>query len=439
MKKIKRRSNLALIITLVFILGLCVFVVNLVSDGRDWAMLRANQSVFSSGVLNTGTVTDRNGIILAQAGSGMFSYADDETVRRACFHAVGDFSGNVGTGALRAFTWRIAGYNLVTGTTSFRGRGGTLALSIDSNLNTVAYRALAGRNGAVLVSNYRTGQILSMVSTPSYDPNNRPDISSSAFEGVYLNRGLSSAFTPGSIFKLVTLAAAIERIPDLYDRSFYCGGRVLVGGDVVTCMRSHGVQNIEQALANSCNLAFSELSQELGAEWIAMYADNFGLIESFSVSGISTARGGFEMAAAGTGALSWSGIGQHRNLVSPVAALRFVSAIANGGIAQDLVLTRGESSASKRIMGEDTAAKIADMMSFSVVYAYDSEHRFPGLSLSAKTGTAETGRGTSHAWFIGFLNDPQNPLAFAVFIEDGGGGLVNAGPVANAVLQAAVN
>lgn len=88
-------------------------------------------------------------------------------------------------------------------------------------------------------------------------------------------------------------------------------------------------------------------------------------------------------------------------------------------------------------MEADTADKLKQMMSYNVVSHYGSD-RFPGLNICAKTGTAELGDGTSHAWFAGFLDDEAHPYAFVVLVERGGGGLTNAGAVANAVLQAAV-
>ncbi|MEG1404442.1 MAG: penicillin-binding transpeptidase domain-containing protein, partial [Oscillospiraceae bacterium] len=257
------------------------------------------------------------------------------------------------------------------------------------------------------------------------------------YEGVYVNRCLGATVTPGSVFKLVTLAAAIENIPDLYERSFYCGGSVNVGGTVINCTGTHGQQTIEQALAHSCNCAFSELSQELGAEKLEKYAKKFGLCESLSVSDIDTAAGSFEKADTGTGNLSWSGIGQHNDLVSPIAMLRFVSAIANGGVVREPVLLKNEFSSTTRIMPFETSEKIGEMMSYNISYAYGAE-KFPNLKICAKTGTAEVGDGSSHAWMVGYLDDISNPLAFTVFIEKGGGGLANAGPIVNAVLQAAV-
>ena len=108
MKKISRRAGFALIIAAALILGLALYSVRLFNDGDDWVMLRANQSVFKDGVLDTGMVTDRNGVVLARAGNGVFAYADDASVRIACLHAVGDYAGNFGTGALSAFDDELA-------------------------------------------------------------------------------------------------------------------------------------------------------------------------------------------------------------------------------------------------------------------------------------------------------------------------------------------
>ena len=111
--------------------------------------------------------------------------------------------------------------------------------------------------------------------------------------------------------------------------------------------------------------------------------------------------------------------------------------IANGGEAEEPVLLKGAHTSATKLMEQDTADRIKDMMAYNVTAAYGAS-RFPGLSLCAKTGTAERGDGTSNAWFVGFLNDSDHPYAVTVCIEKGGGGLANAGPVANAVLQAAV-
>ena len=437
MKKIRNRSVFSLLIAAVLVAGLTFLTVKLAKNGRDWAMFRADQSVFNEGVLSTGTVTDRGGIVLATAADGKATYAADATVRKACLHAVGDWQGNIGTGALSAFNFKLAGYDMLNGVASLNSAGGTAELSIDSKLNVAALSALGNRRGAVLLENYKTGEILCMLSTPTYDPANPPDLSQPAYEGAYLNRCLSSTFTPGSVFKLVTLAAAIENRPDLESEAFECAGSVKVGADTVNCTGVHGNQTIEQALSHSCNCAFSQLSQELGADVIASYADKLGLTKKLSVSGIATAAGSVEKGQDGTVNLSWMGIGQYNDQVTPIAMLRLASAIANGGEAEEPVLLKGAHTSATKLMEQDTADRIKDMMAYNVTAAYGAS-RFPGLSLCAKTGTAERGDGTSNAWFVGFLNDSDHPYAVTVCIEKGGGGLANAGPVANAILQAAV-
>lgn len=437
MKKIKNRAYFAIIIAIAITAGLGVYIIQLWSKGGDWAMMRANQSVFSQGVLNTGTVTDRNGVVLAQAGDGVYMYAADEIVRRACLHAVGDYGGNIGTGVLSVFEDKLAGYTFVDGVNSPTGGGKTLELTIDSDLQVAALNALAGRRGAVMVMNYETGEVLCMVSTPTFDPNYGVDISSQANEGAYLNRCISAAYVPGSVFKLVTLTAAIENIDDLYNRSFYCGGSVAVGGDTIVCTGTHGTQTIEQAFANSCNCAFSELSQELGGELLAEYAKKMGLTDSLNISGISTSAGNFDNAAAGSSDLSWSGIGQYTDLVTPAAMMRIAAAVAGGGTLSEQKLLAKDSTRKTQLMSEDTAEKMRAFMNYNVAYSY-GEWLFPGVKMFAKTGTAEVGDGSSHAWFVGFTGSDTKPLAFAVVIENAGGGLANAAPVANQVIQAAI-
>jgi peptidoglycan glycosyltransferase len=430
MKRVKRRATAALLIAAALLLGLAVFLGKLYLDGADWAMYSANRSVYAGGVLNTGTLTDRKAVVLARAGG----YADDAAVRKACLHAVGDYGGFIGTGALKVFSARLAGYSPIFGTT----RGGqTVALSIDAALQTTALGALNGQKGAVLVMDYKTGEILCMVSSPTYDPQNPPaSFDGAQYEGVWLNRCLSAAYTPGSVFKLVTLTAAIEKLGDLSQRSFTCAGSVKVDGTTVHCTGTHGTQTIEQALANSCNVAFAELSLELGADTLLKYASDLGLTEGHELDGIPTAAGRFDKAEAGSSDLAWSGIGQYNDLVCPYSMLRLVAAVAGGGTAKEPTLLKGGNGGHMALLAPRTAEQIGDMMSYNVEYSYGT-WKFPNLSVHAKTGTAETGDGTAHAWFAGYL-DKGAPLAFVVVVEHGGGGLAVAGSAANTILQKAV-
>ena len=419
MKKVKRRATAALLIAALLVVGLAVYLVRLADDGGAWA------SYFSGGTPG-GTILDRNGVVLYSSDEDGYSFAEDWSTRVSCYHLLGDPNGNVRTGALRQFRDRLAGYSFLEGATS----GKTISLSVDSTLNVTAYSALAG------LMDYTTGEVLCMVSSPGDDPENP---SSEPADGTYLNKCLSSSFTPGSVFKLVTLAAAIDNIPDLFERSLWCEGEMIVDGALLTCTGNHGSQTIEQALANSCNCAFGTLALELGPELMAEYAEKLGMTASLQLDGMDVLPGSFTKGGAGSVGLAWSGVGQYEDLVCPYAMLRYVSAIANGGsVYEPTLLGHGSLDRETELLSAETAQRIAEMMNYNVQNAYGS-WVFPGLDVSAKTGTAEVGDGTSHAWMTGFLNDPAHPYAFVVILEHAGGGLANAGPVANTVLQAAVS
>lgn len=436
MKKVKNRAYSALIIAFAVIFGMVFYTLRYASSGEDWATFTADsQVVTNEGKLISGTVLDRNGTLLAKAKNSEQNYSPDYLTRLSTLHTVGDFPGNIGTGALSVFAEHLSGYNPVTGIT---GEGGTVQLSIDSGINNIAYEAMAGRKGAVLVSNYETGEIICMVSTPSYDPLEGFDSSDPAYSGAYLNRCISSAFTPGSVFKLVTVAAALEQIDDLYSRRFVCEGKSYVDGAEINCTGTHGEQTIEEALANSCNCAFAELSLLLGGDTLSRYADDYGFTSSHSLSGIDTKKGKFDAFPQGSSGLAWSGIGQSTDLVCPYSMLRFTAAIANGGTAVEGSLILGETGKMSTLLAPDTAETLGEMMNYNVHTAYGT-WLFPGLDICAKSGTAEVGDGSSHSWFTGFIRNEGCPYAFTVMIEGGGGGLANAGSVANTVLQALVS
>lgn len=446
MKRVGNRSRALLILALFVTAGLSFYIYRYFTSGADWASFPSNQAVYSNGVLKAGTILDRNGVILSEIADGSRTYSDNADIRKATLHAVGDLNGNIGTGALTSFIPQLIGYNSLTGIYTRAGGGKNLYLTIDAKLNVVALKAMAGKKGAVGIMNYKTGEILCMVSTPAFDPLNMPDLENSGgkYDGVYINRFISSAYTPGSTFKLVTLAAAIENIPDLYDRVFTCEGGLHVGGDYVKCTKTHGRLSIEDALAVSCNSVFAELALELGADKLDAYAEKFGVTQSMYIDGIQTATGSYQKAEAGTSNLAWSGIGQYNDTVCPSAMLRYVGAIANGGMAVDMSLIHKTGVAglipagSHRLLNETTAEKIATMMNYDVYKTYGQEN-FPGLELYAKSGTAEVGGGLPpHAWFAGYITNKDYPLAFVVVVENGGSGSHTAGAVANTVLRAAV-
>jgi len=292
-----------------------------------------------------------------------------------------------------------------------------------------------------MVSNYKTGEILCMVSSPTFDPASPPEnVDTPALEGVYVNRAIQSAFTPGSTFKILTAAAALEQVSRIYERTFTCTGSMQVGNDTLICPGEHGTIGIERGMQVSCNIVFGELALEMGANTMAEYAAKYRLSERTTVSGIQTARGNFDRAESNSVNLAWSGVGQYTNTVCPATMLRFVGAIANDGNAVGLHyikqagLTAVIPTRTERVLSRSTAEGLSQIIEIQ------NRQNFPGLEIYAKSGTAQVGGGKDpHAWYVGYITNANYPLAFVVMVENGGGGTAVAAPIANRVLQAAVN
>lgn len=440
MKRLNRRTAITLVLVGGLLAGLIFFCVQLVRNGSDWV------GFFGTTYYESGAIYDNDGVKLYDGETG--EYAEDWATRVSTLHLVGDR--NFGTSLRSVLASRLTGYNPVTGTTL---GSHDVTLTVDASLNATAYNALNGRKGVVAVYNYLTGDLKCLVSAPSYDPLNPPgDINeNSAYEGVYLNRFFSSTFTPGSIFKIVTTAAAIEEKKDLDAFTFSCTGSYQIGEDTITCPYAHGQNmNIDQCLASSCNGAYAQLALELGGDTLEKYMEQAGLMESRKICDISTARGSFEAAPDGSSYLGWSGVGQYKDLVNPCTMLSFLGGIANRGVAVVPRLVAKETLSGSavpaafpdgtdtyKIYDEATCARLKEMLRNNVVNQY-GQSQFGDLPVCAKSGTAEVGGDKQpHAWFVGFVDDENTPLAFLVLVENGGSGASVAGSIAAQVLAQA--
>ena len=430
MRKLEGRAVISLLLIFAMLAGLIFFVVRLEMNGSKWASYYANEHIFRNGTLNAGEVRDRDGDVLLRYSSDGPIYSDTETIRRACSHLTGDLRFNITTGANIAFRSRLIGYNPITGTEGFLGRkGGKVTLSIDKDLNEVAYNALGWNKGFVCVYNYKTGDIECLVSTPTVDPAD-PNGSDNAESGAYINKVISATYPPGSTFKVLTAAAAIEKLDDMDDWTFTCTGSHDLGGSKITCPQAHGTMDFYGALANSCNCAFGQLACDLGTKTMNKYVKNMGLTSSYDINGIETAEGSFNFDSDMIN-IGWAGIGQFEDQANPMSMLIFMGAIAGGGSTAEPSLIKGGSSGSIDLLDSSTAKQLDQMLRNDVEANYGDDN-FPGLELRAKSGTAETGDGGNfHAWFYGYSGDH----AFVVMVENGGAGATVAGPIANTVLQ----
>lgn len=437
MKKMYRRGLCTFVLPAIICIVLVLVGNNYLRDGQMWASSVYNRTVFIDGHIANGHVYDRNNLLLTSVIDGEITYSADSVIRISTVHAIGDRGHNIITGAFLVHDDKFVVYDPVNGVQGSMRGDGKVVLSIDANLNVAAYKALNGSNGVVAVCNYQTGELLCMVSTPSFDPSNNGFLAEDA-DGVYINRFISGLYPPGSVFKLVTAAAAIELIPDVYDFEYQCLGECQIGGNKITCVRKHGLLTIEDALADSCNCYFAQLSLRLGAASIGEYAVKYGLTESVYIDGVASACGSFDSQTYDSTKTAWASVGQADDIVNPAAVLRFISAIANGGKAPVFTTLLGANAQCVELIAPDTAEKLAVMMNYAAYKTYGPEN-YPGLELYAKSGTAEVGGNEKpHAWFVGYITNSNAPYAFVVLVENGGWGSVTAGRVANTVLQTAV-
>lgn len=428
MKKISSRAFSVFLIAALVLTGMVYFVKEDYLHGRKWAMYF---SMFNPEA--EGELLDRNGVMLAAFNREARVYAKDWPTRVANYHVTGDYIGMTGTGLLTHFWGSASDYDFWHGIKN--EKSGSLSLSIDAETNNYAYSLLSPYGkGTVMMMNYRTGEVICLVSCPSIDPAYPED---EPEDGSYVNRALTATYTPGSTFKLITSAAAIENVPDLEDMTFHCSGELDIAGIKITCMEAHGTQTFEQALSNSCNCAFARLTyMNVGQRLMVQYVTDYGFLSGHTIDGLYTSAGNYPTEFVGDPELAWSGIGQSTDQVCPYTMLRYVSAIANNGIlAEPTFLLGGSGGKNTPLVNPATAAKLREMMRNNVISHYEEEVDFGGLPLCAKTGTAETGAGTSHSWFTGFLQDKAHPYAFVAVIEEGGYGLWAAGIMVNDIFQ----
>jgi peptidoglycan glycosyltransferase len=371
---------------------------------------------------------------------------------------VGDPQGFVSTGAHSAFRGDLTGYSRISGIYGLvrYGRGSDVKLTIDSRLCRAAWQALGGRKGTVGVYNYKTGEVLCMVSSPSYDPLYKPKNidGNPAYEAVYFNRFLHGLFTPGSTFKIITAACAMENMPDIDSRTFTCTGKYATGDGFVTCREKHGSLSFERALNVSCNSVFSQLAVELGEASLKKTAEAMGFNQTYTSDKLPLAISQFPPASSKTASprtsleLGWTGVGQHTTLANPCQMLLLMGAIANGGqgVMPRLVISTttpggatlpaGRAKTALRI-DPGIAARLRTMLRSDVTATYDpSGNKTGSMQLCGKTGTAEVDGKQPHAWFVGFALNPAKPYAIVVVGENAGSGQDVAFEIAAKVMRA---
>ncbi|GAA1410565.1 peptidoglycan D,D-transpeptidase FtsI family protein [Oerskovia paurometabola] len=364
---------------------------------------------------------------------------------------------------------------LITGQ---KPQGASVELTIDPAAQRAAYDALGEQRGAVVAIEPATGKILAMVSKPSYDPNvlatHDTKAASEAYQSLInadgdplVNRAIAgNTYPPGSTFKLVTAAAALESgqytpdtvipAPDEYQYPNSTAAMKNFGG--ARCSPS-GEQTLADAMRISCNTAFADLGVTLGGDAMRSQSEDFGFDSKLSVPMTVTASHFPDAEVTDDGGqLARASIGQGDVRATPLQIAMISAAIANGGKQMtpytvqtvrgaDLeVVEQTEPSLLRTSVSPTTAQQLTSMMISVVENGSGKPARISGVQVAGKTGTAEHQSGAApHAWFTGFAPADNPQVAVAVIVENGGdsgneatGGAV-AAPIAKAVMEAVLN
>ncbi len=444
MKQSLKRTVLIPILTFAFIAALGLYYFNFAVYGDKWATYPANRHIYTNGVLTkAGVITDANNTVLASTQDDKRVYNKDKNIRMATVHAVGDKKGYIATGIQAAYLDYLCGYDIVNGIYNISGEGNNIELTLDSQICVTALKALGNNSGTVGIYNYETGEIICMVSTPTFDPESEKEPSG---KGVYMNRFLSGVYAPGSIFKLVTALSALENVNDVENMRFSCSGGVTIGGEWLSCLGRHGELGIKNALMHSCNAFFAQTALKVGRTNLTKTAQKVGFNKTLKLDGIPCAKSRYDVGKSNDIDFGWSGIGQYTDLVNPYQYLTFMGGIANGGKSvtphivrkitapSGFVLKKAHTSKTTLMSGQ-TAEILSQMMRNNVIKNY-GDSRFSGLEVCGKTGTAEVGdNATPHSWFTGFCKNPDTPYAFTIIVENAGAGNGAATRIASTVLK----
>ena len=461
MKKLRKNLRVItvfLIILFVLLAGYGAYSVSVY--GNRWFSSSANTFARTQKKnVIPGDIQDRNGTVLATAQNGKRVYPGEAAARMATVHAVGDSGSNVNNSAESFFASYLYGFNM-----SFlerlgyalRGeekRGDTVRLTIDSRLaQYVSTLFPSGKAGAVVVMNYKTGEVLTEQSFPAFDPQNiTAGVKADPLKPFY-NRAIQGLYTPGSTFKIVTAASVIENIPSYDTLTVTCDGMLQLGSRLITDagtdmaagkVTRHGEQTLKKAFTVSCNNAFARLALQLGDAKLRKTAERFGFNDNFLFQDMVVENSSYPASNRTDGEIAWTGAGQSALSASPLHMCMIAACVANDGVMMEprmlmsAVSPTGYTRATlssrvyRRPISAQQAGVLKDYMRAVITSGTGAAANIPGVKVCGKTGSAEIdSQESTNAWFVGFLDDPDHPYALSIVVENAGGGGSVAAPMA---------
>ena len=432
-----------------------------------------NHTITKARYIKRGSIITADGLTLAESiqqedGTYVRSYPNGNLAA----HAVGYYSQQYGSSGVEASqdktltgskdysSWQNA-LNSLAGITE---PGNSVQLTIDSRIQVAAEQALAGRTGAIVVLDPRTGAVLAWASSPTYDNTNiqatiEAANASGGSDTSMFDRATQALYAPGSTFKTVTLAAALENGTASLDSTFDSPGRMEIGGaDVVSVNeRAHGTITLDRAFAVSSNTVFGQVAEQLGAERMVAVAQAFGYGQDLGTDFTTAASIMPDPADMSVWELAWAGAGQpvgQGHTPGPQTTVMqnavVAAAIANNGIAMNphvvgqilapdgtVIKTTRERSLGQAV-SSGTAAQVKEAMLDVVQSGSGVAANIAGVKVAGKTGTAETNSTTPNSTFIGFAPYDTPTLAISLVLEQTSENETTAAAVAGQVLRAAL-
>ncbi|HHW11071.1 MAG TPA: hypothetical protein GXX29_13990 [Firmicutes bacterium] len=411
--------------------------------------------LLAEGRIARGAILDRHGEPLVVSEWRQSSYKRIFTGPLSAVHTIGYMHSRYGKSGLeRAYDEELSGRAIRPAPSFERQAGGDKGLNItttiDINIQKAAEKALAGRRGAVVVLDARTGAILASASVPYFDPAAMDDALFAGDQGEALfNRALQGRYPPGSAWKPFVLCAALESRSLSPEELFEDNGSITIGNHTFHNFEEEvlGVISLKEALVHSSNVAFVQIGIRTEGKAFLDLAKRLDIVSTPNLPVPATASHLPTLnTLQQTGARAQFGFGQGEVWVTPLHMATIAAAIGNGGykVRPYLVEKVGDKVVApeprqERVMPAWVAEFVKEAMVAVVTEGTGRRAAVAGISVAGKTGTAQNPGGAAHAWFIAFAPAEDPSVAIAVVLENSGGtGGVQAAPVAAQVIAAAL-
>ncbi len=470
----RRLTNSIIFYSLLFVVLVANLTLIMVVDAKAYQTMPGNNhTIAKQANVQRGAVSTYDGVILAESvPNGDGSYSRVYPAGDLASQVIGYYSAQYGTAGIEASQNEVLTGNrsyatwtdVLNSAAGISQPGNDVVLTINSNIQRAAQDALAGYTGACIVMDPETGAILAMASSPTYNAADFDSILRASAEGTYsselLNRATQSLYAPGSTFKMVTLATALQNNVANESTVYDSPGTMSIGGANVTNFDgySYGRQTLQEATVWSSNTVYGQLGVEMGAKMLVSGAESFGFGREINFdlpTAMSIMSNPAEMSEWET---AWAAAGQpvgDQAIVGPyVSVLQMAMvgcAIANDGtiaspyLVQSIYNANGERSytAQPTIFAQaitaQTAERVKAVLERVVSYGTGTYAAIDGVTVAGKTGTAETGKELDDSWFVGMAPAEDPKVVIAIVLEqDGteGDGAMKAHDVLVTALQA---